>query len=93
MIFELIMFLYVYGVAGNQWGYRNDHNEANVLPSKWSENFTNCNGTHQSPINIIASETVYDSSLKEINIMKINTHLSSSENWTIQNNGRSGKFL
>jgi carbonic anhydrase len=72
--------------ASRHWGYRNE--DLSILPKDWHKSHTKCSGVRQSPINVESKLSVYNSSLKTIQINKTG---DKAEQWQIKNNGHSSK--
>jgi carbonic anhydrase len=75
------------------WGYRNQ--DKSVLPREWYKSHPKCYGTQQSPINLETASSQYDDDLDTIKItgkFLNETEKAVNEEWTISNNGHSGKF-
>ena len=76
-----------------EWCYINPDDIQNlVTPDKWYTIYPLCGGTKQSPINMITSETQYDSTLNLINITSDTGKINFKEVWKIINNGHTLKL-
>jgi hypothetical protein len=73
--------------AGRPWGYRDA--DISLLPANWGNQYPNCNGTQQSPINIVTANTTYNANLTQLTIVQ-NAANAGVETWTLVNNGHSG---
>lgn len=63
-----------------QWNYDREG------PDFWKEEFLNCKGQKQSPIDITTDYLQYDSNLKSINFF----NYDKNSNWNISHNGHTG---
>ncbi|XP_032231757.2 carbonic anhydrase isoform X2 [Nematostella vectensis] len=55
-------------------------------PSKWSSSFSQCNGSSQSPIDIITSSVAFDQSLGELQFVNFDT-IPTGSKISLKNNG------
>ena len=78
------------------WGY-NDRveivDEFEILsPDLWYQQYPDCSGSNQSPINIVESKTVYDTSLVPIKFNSKSSNYDSNSVWIRKNNGHTIQY-
>lgn len=82
---------------GITWGYNKNikivGNLEILSPDKWFEQYPDCNGENQSPVNIVHQSTQYDKTLNPIlfssNVKATDEHKSI---WTRKNNGHTIQY-
>ncbi len=90
LIYALLSFMAMLVRAERDkfWGYLNE--DESLLPSDWYKFHPKCNGTRQSPINILSRQTVYNASMLNIKLTReMPASSQNKEKWELSNNGNS----
>lgn len=78
------------------WGYNEEVeiiDDLRILsPDTWYQQYPDCRGAHQSPINIVISETVFDKSLTAIHFNSKVLDYGSNSVWIRKNTGHTIQY-
>ena len=77
---NLLHACYLGAPDGRHWNYESEG------PDFWKEEFLNCKGQKQSPIDITKDSLEYDSNLKKISF----NNYENESSWNVSHNGHTG---